>query len=189
MERLTFVDAIKPFRNLNDIFEFHQVLSRTGKRNLHIIKTALLATKVGEMQWTEQQILLAIERLDILWPRIGILSQSIEETVERVEYNLDRAASVPQVTVPIKRFCPSCHTDAVVLWTETLVTLYSTEGPKRANVEVAKCKRCDIKIYGNMLLGKEREYSTELTLSADVVFITSETAFERKLLLSLDADL
>lgn len=190
MEQLKFVDAIKPFRDINDIIEFHRILSRTGKRNLEIVKTALLATKVGENQWNVHQIRLAIERLYKIWPRFGLLSQSIEETLSQVDYNLDRAVPVPQVTLPIKKCCPSCYNaDSVTLWNKNLASLYSTEGPKRTNLEVAKCRRCDIKIYGNMLLGKERKYSTEVTLSNDVVVITSETAFTRGLLLSLDADL
>ena len=188
MDKVTFNKAISPFACINDIFTLQIIINRLGTENIEEVALAVSASQLRERQWTRPTLKMAVERLQLLWPRIGMLNEDLKITMGACTDAMDRCISLPHIKLEGNKACPKFLLD-VRLWSYHNVTLYCLDGPRRAKLSVFKCHQCDIRLYQNIISSTESWYDTQKTLKSEIICLSRETAFHAQLLLSVDADL
>ena len=108
MDKVTFNKAISPFACINDIFAL-QIINRLGTENIEEVALAVSASQLRERPWTPPTQKMAVERLQFLWPRIGLLNEDLKITMDACTDVMDRCISLPHIKLDGNKTSPKCH--------------------------------------------------------------------------------
>ena len=104
-------NQISPFACINDIFALQIIINRLGTENIEEVALAVSASQLRERQWTQPTQKMAVERLQFLWPRIGLLNEDLKITMDACTDVMDRCISLPHIKLDGNKTSPKCHLD------------------------------------------------------------------------------